>query len=143
MGMAAENKVLDALGVDHQPTGAGCCGLAGSFGFEAGEKYEVSVQAGERVLAPLVRSLPESTVLIADGFSCKTQIEQLTGRRALHLAQVVKMALDDGPEGLSGGPEDRYPDRVGRGRPSAVEIMLGAAVATAAAALAWKRRSTR
>ena len=73
--------------------------MAGSFGFEAGDKYEVSVKAGERVLLPRVREAGPETLIVADGFSCRTQIEQGTGRRALHLAEVLAMALH--PEGLT------------------------------------------
>ncbi|MGH9065702.1 MAG: hypothetical protein ACRD0L_17370, partial [Acidimicrobiales bacterium] len=68
-----------------------CCGLAGNFGFEAGH-YDVSMAVGERVLLPAVRSAGRDDVVIADGFSCRTQIEQATGRRAVHLAQVLDPA---------------------------------------------------
>jgi hypothetical protein len=60
---------------------------------------------------PIVRDAPADTLLIADGFSCKTQVEQLTDRRPLPTAQVIKMALDHGPDGVPGPrPEQRYPD---------------------------------
>ena len=112
MGMSAEQRVYERLGLDAELLDAGCCGLAGSFGFEA-EHYETSVAIGEHRLLPIVRDAPEDTLLIADGFSCKTQIEQLTDRRALHTAQVIKMALEHGPEGVPGPrPEARYPDVV-------------------------------
>ena len=65
--------------------------MAGSFGFEA-EHYDVSVAVGERVLLPAVRAAGADTLIIADGFSCREQIAQLTGRRALHLAQVAAAA---------------------------------------------------
>jgi Fe-S oxidoreductase len=84
--------VLDRLGLDVSIPDSGCCGLAGSFGYEAGEKYDVSMAAGERVLLPTVRSAPGETLLISDGFSCRSQIAHGTGRHALHLAQVVDMA---------------------------------------------------
>ena len=67
--------------------------MAGSFGFEK-EKYAVSVQIGERVLLPAVRGASADTLIIADGFSCFEQIEQLTGRRALHIAEVLQMAIE-------------------------------------------------
>ncbi len=88
---------------------AGCCGLAGSWGFEAGH-YEISMQAGEQGLLPTVRELPLDELVVANGFSCKTQIEQGdTGRRALHVAQVMKMAREHGPEGVRGPrPEREY-----------------------------------
>jgi Fe-S oxidoreductase len=66
--------------------------MAGSFGFEAG-KFAVSQAIGERVLLPAVRRALPDTLIVADGFSCREQIEQATGRRAMHLAEVLKMAL--------------------------------------------------
>jgi FAD/FMN-containing dehydrogenase/Fe-S oxidoreductase len=112
MGFDAEEEVLRRLGLDLEVLDAGCCGLAGSFGFEKGEKYEVSVSAGERALLPAVREVPESTLVITDGFSCRTQIEQLTDRRALHLAEVIRMAMRAGPSGPARGrPEDHRPER--------------------------------
>jgi Fe-S oxidoreductase len=67
--------------------------MAGAFGFERGEHYELSMKIGERFLLPAIRSAAEDTLLIADGFSCREQISQSTGRRALHLAQVLDAAL--------------------------------------------------
>ncbi|HEX9236559.1 MAG TPA: heterodisulfide reductase-related iron-sulfur binding cluster, partial [Actinomycetota bacterium] len=93
MKFDAEKKVLDKLGLDYEQLQSGCCGMAGSFGFEAGDKYDVSVKAGERVLFPKVRDASPGTLILADGFSCRTQIEQGTGRTALHLAEVIRMAL--------------------------------------------------
>ena len=91
----AELRVLEAAGLQAQAIASGCCGMAGSFGFEAG-KYAVSMAAAERVLLPSVRAAPASTAILANGFSCREQIEQATGRRAIHLA-----------EALSGGMEAR------------------------------------
>jgi hypothetical protein len=68
--------------------------MAGAFGYEK-EKYPVSISCGERVLLPEVRNAAPSTLIIADGFSCREQIEQATGRRALHLAEVLQLALRD------------------------------------------------
>jgi hypothetical protein len=97
------------MGVTVQPLKGGCCGLAGSWGFENG-KYDISLQCGEQALLPAVRSTDPNTVIVADGFSCKTQIEQAgTGRGALHVAQVMKMAREHGPNGYRGGlPENPY-----------------------------------
>ncbi|MGA9692004.1 MAG: heterodisulfide reductase-related iron-sulfur binding cluster, partial [Pseudonocardiaceae bacterium] len=93
-GMTAEHQLLRRMGMTVQPLHGGCCGLAGSWGFENG-KYEISLQCGEQALLPAVRSADPDTVIVADGFSCKTQIEQAgTGRGALHVAQVMKMARD-------------------------------------------------
>jgi Fe-S oxidoreductase len=104
-----DRAVLDRLGLDYQVLDDGCCGLAGSFGYERGEHYEVSIRAGERKLLPAVREAADHTLLITDGFSCRSQIEHGSPRSSLHLAQVVQMALQDGPNGPSSRhPEDRY-----------------------------------
>ncbi len=87
MGMSADRELLGRTGLDVQVLDAGCCGMAGAFGFEA-EHYEVSLAVAERALLPAI-SLEPDALLLADGFSCREQIRQLTGRRALHLAEVV------------------------------------------------------
>jgi Fe-S oxidoreductase len=92
LGMESEQSVLRKLGLDFHVLDSGCCGMAGSFGFEE-KKYDVSIACGERVLLPAVRQALPDTLLIADGFSCREQIVQTTGREALHLAQVLRMAL--------------------------------------------------
>jgi FAD/FMN-containing dehydrogenase/Fe-S oxidoreductase len=102
MKLDRERDVLDGLGLDYDLPDSGCCGMAGSFGFEAGEKYRVAQAAGERVILPKVREAAEDTLIVADGFSCRTQIEQGTGRTPLHLAQVIQMAL----RASSGSPPD-------------------------------------
>jgi Fe-S oxidoreductase len=93
MGIDGERDLLARAGVEVEVLNAGCCGMAGSFGYLEGDPYEVSVRAGERVLLPAVRSAPEDTVVVADGFSCRTQIKTGTGRRALHTAQVLALGL--------------------------------------------------
>jgi Fe-S oxidoreductase len=97
LGYEADRAVLDALGVPTEVLDSGCCGLAGNFGFEKGH-YGVSMAAGERVLLPAVRSAPEGTEVLADGFSCRTQIRQASERRPLHLAELAArrwgLALD-------------------------------------------------
>src|SRR5262249_24377642 len=72
------------------------CGMAGAFGFEKGEHYEVSVKCGERVLLPEVRKEDSGSLVITNGFSCHEQILQQTGRKALHLAEVLLLALRGG-----------------------------------------------
>ncbi|MDP8929391.1 MAG: FAD-binding oxidoreductase [Actinomycetota bacterium] len=96
MGFDAEQAVLDRLGLDAEVLDSGCCGMAGSFGYEAGDRFDVSVKAGERVLAPAVRRADADTLILADGFSCRGQIHQLTGRWPLHVAEVVRLAQRDG-----------------------------------------------
>jgi FAD/FMN-containing dehydrogenase/Fe-S oxidoreductase len=109
MGMKDTNDVLDRLGLDYEVLDSGCCGMAGAFGFEE-EHYDVSIACGERVLLPAVRAASDTTLIVADGFSCQEQIEQTTERKALHLAQVLQMALHQGPNGPMGPhPEGRYP----------------------------------
>jgi FAD/FMN-containing dehydrogenase/Fe-S oxidoreductase len=104
-----DRAVLERLGLDAEVLDTGCCGLAGSFGYEAGERYEVSIKAGERTLLPRVREASPHTLLLTDGFSCRSQIEHGSDRSALHLAQVIQMALRDGPSGPSTAhPEHRY-----------------------------------
>jgi Fe-S oxidoreductase len=86
-------QVLDRLGVDAEVLDSGCCGVAGSFGYEPGDRYDVSMKAGERVLLPRVREAPADTLIVTDGFSCRSQIEHATDRTSLHLAQVAHAAL--------------------------------------------------
>ena len=70
----------------------GCCGMAGGFGFERGRKYEVSCARGRAGAAAGARGAPADRLVLADGFSCREQIAQLGGRRALHLAEALRMA---------------------------------------------------
>ena len=81
--------------LDYQMLDSGCCGMAGYFGYESGKHYEVGKAAGERVLLPAVRKVDADTLIIADGFSCREQIEQGTNRKGLHLAQVIQKALNN------------------------------------------------
>ncbi|HVM48414.1 MAG TPA: FAD-linked oxidase C-terminal domain-containing protein [Candidatus Acidoferrum sp.] len=139
MGFQAEQELLKAIGLDFQMPDSGCCGMAGSFGFENGPQYDVSVKCGERVLLPEVRKASEEDLIIADGFSCKTQIEQRTDRRALHVAQVLQMALREGEWGPQGGrPEARF-ERERGAEFRAANIRTAAMVGGVAAAglLAW------
>ena len=92
MRMTDEESILRKMGVDFQAPAPGCCGMAGSFGFEAG-KYEISVAIGELELLPAVRKASPECLIIADGFSCREQIAQCTQRRTLHLAEVIQMAM--------------------------------------------------
>ena len=96
-GMGSEMEILRRLGLEIEIPEAGCCGMAGSFGFEK-EHYALSMQCGERALLPAVREASAETLIIADGFSCQEQIVQATHRQPLHLAQVLQMALDEGKE---------------------------------------------
>ena len=84
--------VLQATGAAVDVLDSGCCGMAGSFGFEA-DHYDLSMQVGELVLLPAVRAATSDTIIVADGFSCREQIAQATGRRALHLADALRLGL--------------------------------------------------
>jgi Fe-S oxidoreductase len=95
MGFAADERLLARIGVDNQTLDSGCCGLAGNFGFERGH-YELSKACGERLLLPAVRAAGRDVLVLADGWSCRTQIAQETGRQAIHLAELLQLALHAG-----------------------------------------------
>jgi Fe-S oxidoreductase len=103
MKMTAEESVLKRMGVNFTAPAPGCCGMAGAFGFEK-EKYEISKAIGELELLPAVRQAPTDWLIIADGFSCREQIAQETDRHALHLAEVLQMALREATETPEGFP---------------------------------------
>lgn len=94
LGWEPDAEVLKACGVDATRLDSGCCGLAGNFGYEPGH-MQVSKACAERALLPAVRQAPPGTALLADGFSCRTQVEQLAGnnRRAVHLAEFLAARL--------------------------------------------------
>lgn len=94
LGDAAERRLRERMGLTGELSG-GCCGLAGNFGFEKGH-WEVSVACAEEQLLPAVRSSEPGAELLADGFSCRTQLDQLAGRRARHLAEVIAEEMEDG-----------------------------------------------
>ena len=133
---SADTRLLDLLGLDYQVLDSGCCGMAGAFGFERGEHYDVSMKAGERVLLPAVRAAHPQTLIVADGFSCREQIAQTTPRQALHPAQLVKMALDerDHPR-HDAHPEQRYLPDVGAEQRRAVRTGLAVAAGLLSGAL--------
>jgi FAD/FMN-containing dehydrogenase/Fe-S oxidoreductase len=132
-GIDPEVELLQQMGVEVETLEAGCCGLAGSWGFEAGH-HDVSMVCGEQGLLPKVRELDDETLVVADGFSCKTQIEQgETGRRALHVAQVLQLAREHGASGPQGPkPEHLYYEV--RPQPSLSRRAAKAAALVAAAA---------
>ncbi len=115
--------------------------MAGSFGYEK-DKYDVSIAVGERVLLPKVRRAGLSTILVADGFSCREQILQQTDRHALHLAEVMHLALRHGPY----GPHGSYPEselveeRKAALRKSAARTGIALAGIGLAALALWKWR---
>jgi Fe-S oxidoreductase len=91
MKMTDEESLLRRMGVELECPDTGCCGMAGPFGFER-HKFAIAQAVGERVLLPAVRNAKPETIVVADGFSCREQIRQSTGRRAVHLAEVLQIA---------------------------------------------------
>src|SRR5688500_15235678 len=91
MGWSADAKLLADAGARVTRLG-GCCGLAGNWGVERGH-HDVSVAVAEQQLLPAVRGLAHDAVVLADGFSCRTQLDQLDGRRGLHLAELLASRL--------------------------------------------------
>lgn len=108
LGDTADRRLREAAALTGDLVG-GCCGLAGNFGFEKGH-FEVSRACAEEQLLPAVTDAPPDTVILADGFSCRTQLEQLGGVRARHLAEALAEGLE--PEG--DGPEGDGPDGDGK-----------------------------
>jgi len=143
MKMTDQDSVLRRMGLDSYSPAPGCCGMAGPFGFEK-NKYDVSLSIGELELLPAVRTASPETLILADGFSCREQIAQCTDRQALHLAEVIQIALEEEPS----QPEP-YPERL-RAQRRQVEVnrsmkRAGLAIAAAAAGTAalwalWRRR---
>ncbi len=144
-GTAPEKKLFEKMGIEVEELDAGCCGMAGGWGYENGH-YDVSIACGERVLLPKVRAAPSDALVVADGFSCRSQIEQgNTGRRALHAAQVLAVAPRYGPA----GPPGAHPESAAARRPEAAPArraarvaVAGAIVTAVAGGLTYARRDT-
>jgi FAD/FMN-containing dehydrogenase/Fe-S oxidoreductase len=148
-GISSEQHVLERMGLDVESVSGGCCGLAGSWGFEDG-KYQMSMDCGEQAILPAVREASEGTLVVANGFSCKTQIAQAgTGRRALHLAEVIQLARLPGAGGGSPRPENGMsedrpaPSGLRRTARTAGPIIIALAAAAGAAATLSPRRVAR
>ncbi|MEP6815992.1 MAG: 4Fe-4S dicluster domain-containing protein, partial [Marmoricola sp.] len=107
MGWEADLTLLERTGATVTRLG-GCCGLAGNFGVEKGH-YEVSVAVAEHALLPAVRAAGRDAVVLADGFSCRTQLSDLAGVRAVHLAEL----LADGVAATDGAGQSRFDPRSG------------------------------
>lgn len=93
LGMHSELNLLAAAGFDAEVPDAGCCGMAGSFGFKP-EHQAASRKLAESALMPAVRAAAHDTVIVANGFSCREQIEQMSGRSTVHLAEVLAGTLN-------------------------------------------------
>jgi Fe-S oxidoreductase len=136
----AEKTILKKMGLEAETLNSGCCGMAGSFGFES-DKYETSVAIGERKLLPEVRKADHSTIILADGFSCREQIEQETDREALHLAEVIHLAQKNGgaEEHFGAGFLKQRKATRRKARWQAFAVLMG--VAGAIGLLAWQMRA--
>jgi len=136
-GVESEQQVLEQMGVRTDSVVGGCCGLAGSWGFEDG-KWDISLDCGEQAFLPAARSAPADAVVVANGFSCQTQLEQApgSGREALHLAQVMALARQGDGTGArrrDAGPRPAPPlgTRLARTAPPVLAALAAAAVPTA------------
>jgi Fe-S oxidoreductase len=138
-----EKAVLRDMGVEFEAPTDGCCGMAGAFGFERGEHYGVSVKCGERALVPKVRDAADDELIIADGFSCREQIHQMTDRQGLHIAQVLQMALHEGPDGARDGRPESGMVRARRTAHRRAAIQTAALVAAGAVIGGWLYTSYR
>jgi Fe-S oxidoreductase len=142
-GAKNEETLLERMELDVKLLTSGCCGMAGSFGFEE-DKYDVSVAVGEHSLLPAVREAAPQTMIIADGFSCREQIEQTTNRHALHLAEVIQSAIKHGPHGPDGMlPESEFiePHKAAvRKSKIRAGVALGAVAGAGIGAWLWSRR---
>jgi len=144
-----EGHLLREMGVEYREPETGCCGMAGAFGYERGDHYDVSIGCGQRVLLPQVHQASDSELLIADGFSCREQIRQETDRHAMHLAEVIQLAKRHGPAGPAGRPEGQMTRVVRQGvrrgmRRAALGLGAGLLVGAAlgsAARIARRQRS--
>jgi Fe-S oxidoreductase len=115
----SELAVLRAMGLDVEVPETGCCGMAGAFGFEAGDHYAVSMALGERRLLPAVRAADADTFVVTDGFSCREQIRQGADHAVLHPAELLALALDrDEPGGHEIAPSDAEASHRGPGDPA-------------------------
>ncbi|WP_321845859.1 FAD-binding and (Fe-S)-binding domain-containing protein [Paraburkholderia bannensis] len=91
-GMQGETGLLDKLGARWSLLDAGCCGMAGAFGFNE-EHYAMSMQIGEAKLLPLIRKASQDCVIVTNGFSCKEQISHGAGRKTMHIAELLCQAM--------------------------------------------------
>lgn len=136
-----EEKLLKEMGADLDQLTSGCCGMAGSFGFEE-DKYDVSVKVGEHTLLPAVRRAGLSTVILADGFSCREQVSQLTNRHPLHFAELLRLAIQGDGLGFRTLPETEVlaPHRQAVRKSKLRAAAALGAFAAGAGALAWSMR---
>ncbi len=141
LGGEAQRKILTKMGLELEQPAAGCCGHAGSFGYEA-EHYPVSIEIAEQVLLPKVRRTDCETIVIADGFSCRQQIRDGAQRWAMHPAEVIALALGAQKEAIPKViPERRYLEEPARLNMTALAAVAGVGVVLAV--LTLRRRARR
>ncbi|MGW3294222.1 FAD-linked oxidase C-terminal domain-containing protein [Streptomyces xiamenensis] len=143
LGQDPDRELMRRAGIDADIPDAGCCGLAGNFGFERGH-HDVSMACAERELLPAVRQAPADTLILADGFSCRTQIDTSdAGRRAMHLAEALALGLPGATPAPRERPERSAAPRTARRDRDARLITAAALAVASAAALGTARRLTR
>jgi Fe-S oxidoreductase len=129
-GWEKDQELLATAGVSVEQLHSGCCGLAGNFGFEPGH-LDVSKACAEQVLLPAVRAADPETVILADGFSCRTQIHELSDRDGIHLAELLAGVLDldsNGPADLTTAQRPAEPARWARITATATSAVVGLSV---------------
>jgi Fe-S oxidoreductase len=99
-----EDTLWEQMQLKIRPLIDGCCGMAGAFGFQQ-DNYHVSIKIAEHALLPAVRAASATDLIVADGFSCREQVAQLTDRQALHTAEVLQLALHAEKMGPGDRPE--------------------------------------
>jgi len=102
----AARELLKNMGLDYEEPQPGCCGVAGAFGLES-RHYDVSMKIGEEYLLPAVRKAAEDTYIVVEGFSCRTQISDGTGREPMHMSELLRLAFEKNPPPRSATDEHR------------------------------------
>ena len=129
-GWDKDQELLAASGVSVERLDSGCCGLAGNFGFERGH-LDVSRACAEQVLLPALRAADPNTVMLADGFSCRTQIHELSDRDGIHLAELLASVLDsdsDSSPDLTTAPRPTDPAPWARVTATAAPAVVGLSI---------------
>ena len=135
-----EQAMLRAMGLDLNEPPVGCCGQAGSFGYEP-RHYDVSMRIAADVLLPAVRKTSEDALVIADGFSCRDQIRHGSGRMAMHPAEVLALALDERDAVPSAAAQQRYLEPPAR--PDPRQAALAGGLLAVMGVLVWAARRPR
>ncbi|WP_017972554.1 FAD-binding and (Fe-S)-binding domain-containing protein [Actinopolyspora halophila] len=142
-GLDPDQRMLERMGVEVDPVSGGCCGVAGAWGYERG-KFGLSVDCGEQALLPAVRAADEDTLVVADGFSCRSQIGQVGRRRAVHSGQVLRLAQNDSvEEHPPGSPPEKPPAGAGRRALRTTALLSGIGALGAGVVGAGKRLARR